>query len=43
MRSPGDENTFRLIPLALTATYRFTWLDDEYGIPVVPYVRGGLA
>jgi outer membrane protein W len=43
MRSPGDENTFRLIPLALTATYRFTWLDDEYGIPVVPYIRGGLA
>ena len=43
MRSSGDENTFRLIPLALTATYRFTWLDDEYGIPVVPYVRGGLA
>jgi hypothetical protein len=43
MRSAGDENTFRLIPLALTATYRFTWLDDEYGIPLVPYVRGGLA
>lgn len=43
MRSSGDENTFRLIPLALTATYRFTYLDDEYGIPLVPYVRGGLA
>jgi hypothetical protein len=43
MRSPADTNTFRLIPMALTATYRFTWLDDEYGIPVVPYVRGGLA
>lgn len=43
MRSGGDENTFRLIPLALTATYRFTFLDDEYGIPLVPYVRGGLA
>jgi hypothetical protein len=43
MRSPGDENTFRLIPLALTATYRFTYLDDEFGVPLVPYVRGGLA
>lgn len=43
MRSPGDTNTFRLIPLELTATYRLTVLDDEYGIPVVPYVRGGLA
>jgi hypothetical protein len=42
-RSDGDENTFRLIPLALTATYRFTFLDDEYGIPLVPYIRGGLA
>ena len=42
-RSEGDINTFRLIPLALTATYRFTWFDDKYGIPVVPYVRGGLS
>jgi hypothetical protein len=39
----SDTNKFRLIPMAVTATYRFTWLDDEYGIPVVPYVRGGLA
>jgi hypothetical protein len=43
MRSPADTNAFRLIPMALTGTYRFTWFDDEYGIPVVPYVRGGLA
>jgi hypothetical protein len=42
-RSDADTNTFRLLPVAVTATYRFTWLDDEYGIPVVPYVRGGLA
>ena len=42
-RSPGDSNTFRLIPLALSATYRFTYLDDEYGVPVVPYAKGGLA
>jgi hypothetical protein len=39
----ADTNAFRLIPLALTATYRFTYLDDEYGIPLVPYVRGGLS
>jgi hypothetical protein len=43
MRSPADTNAFRLIPMALTATYRLTWFDDEYGVPVVPYVRGGLA
>jgi hypothetical protein len=39
----ADRNTFRLIPTALSATYRFTALDDMYGIPVVPYIRGGLA
>jgi hypothetical protein len=42
-RSPGDKNTFRLIPLALTAVYRFTYLDDEWSIPLVPYLRGGLS
>ncbi|MBA3818786.1 MAG: hypothetical protein H0X17_07835 [Deltaproteobacteria bacterium] len=42
-RSGASRNTFRLLPLALTVTYRFTWLDDTYGIPVVPYVRGGLS
>jgi hypothetical protein len=39
----SDTNKFRLIPTALTVGYRFTMLDDEYGIPVVPYVRGGLS
>jgi len=39
----SDVNKFRLIPTELSALYRFTWLDDQYGIPVVPYVRGGLA
>ncbi|MEP6865792.1 MAG: MXAN_2562 family outer membrane beta-barrel protein, partial [Deltaproteobacteria bacterium] len=40
-RSPGDTTAFRLIPMQLTAVYRFSYLDDEYGIPVVPYLRGG--
>jgi hypothetical protein len=31
------------VPLAATATYRATQLDDLYGIPLVPYARGGLA
>lgn len=39
----ADRNAFRLIPTALSAVYRFTWLDDEYGVPVVPYARAGLA
>jgi hypothetical protein len=42
-RQPGNKNSFRLIPLELSATYRLTILDDNYGIPVVPFVRGGLA
>jgi hypothetical protein len=42
-REPGNKNAFKLIPTELTATYRLTMLDDMYGIPVVPYVRGGLA
>jgi hypothetical protein len=42
-RSPASEHTFRLVPLALTAVYRFTYLDEAYGVPVVPYVRGGLS
>ncbi|MDQ3334046.1 MAG: MXAN_2562 family outer membrane beta-barrel protein [Myxococcota bacterium] len=42
-RSKTSRNTFRLIPLAATVGYRFTYFDDMYGIPVVPYVRGGLS
>ncbi|MBA2541212.1 MAG: hypothetical protein H0V17_16340, partial [Deltaproteobacteria bacterium] len=43
LRSTASRNTFRLIPFALTASYRATQLDDLYGIPIVPYLRGGLA
>jgi hypothetical protein len=39
----ADRNAFRLLPTALSAVYRFTWLDDEYAIPIVPYARAGLA
>ncbi|HEY5938311.1 MAG TPA: MXAN_2562 family outer membrane beta-barrel protein, partial [Kofleriaceae bacterium] len=42
-RAPGSTIKFRLIPTAATVTYRFTYLDDEWGIPVVPYLRGGLS
>lgn len=41
-RSEGDKNTFRLFPLTVSAVYRFSYLDDEYGIPLVPYARAGL-
>lgn len=42
-RSRSSKTKFRLIPLAATATYRFTYLDERFGIPVVPYLRGGLS
>lgn len=42
-RQPGEKNAFRLVPLELSATYRLTTLDDDYGIPLIPYLRGGLA
>lgn len=38
----ADTNSFRLIPLVASAVYRFTYLDDMYGIPLVPYARAGL-
>jgi hypothetical protein len=44
MRARGpDANRFRFVPLAVTATYRLTYLAEERGIPVIPYLRGGLA
>jgi len=42
-RQRGNKTTLRLVPTELTATYRLTALDDDYGVPVVPYIRGGLA
>ncbi len=42
-RSEGDETKFRMVPMAAHVVYRLTLLDDEWGIPVVPYLRGGLA
>ena len=38
-----DENSFRMLPTALTAVYRATQLDDNWGIPLVPYLRGGVS
>ncbi|MEZ4368519.1 MAG: MXAN_2562 family outer membrane beta-barrel protein [Kofleriaceae bacterium] len=42
-RADNDTTSFRVLPLAATLTYRFTWLDDAYGVPLVPYARAGLA
>jgi hypothetical protein len=42
-RTSGDYNKFRLFPFSLNATYRLTYFDDNYGVPLVPYARAGLA
>lgn len=38
-----DTSVLNVMPLELTAFYRFDLLEDRVGIPLVPYVRGGLA
>ena len=38
-----DTTVFNLLPLTLTVAYRFDWLADHTLVPLVPYVRGGLA
>lgn len=39
----AENNSFRMIPMAATAVFRMTYLDTQHRIPIVPYVRGGLA
>ncbi len=43
VRSEGDETTFRILPVWVNAVYRFTNLDDEIGIPLVPYGKIGVS
>lgn len=42
-RAEGNGTSLRIIPFELTAIYRASQLDDNWGIPFVPYARGGLA
>lgn len=43
VRAPGDKTSFRLMPASIGAVYRFTYLDDQWHVPLVPYARLGLA
>jgi hypothetical protein len=38
----GDDTRLRLIPVSLTLTYRFEWLNERLRIPFAPYGRVGL-
>ena len=41
-RTVDNRTRFNLVPLEATAIYRLTQLADNVGVPLVPYVRGGL-
>jgi uncharacterized protein (TIGR03382 family) len=40
--SSGDTTTFRMAPLRLGAFYRFDWLQERFGVPVVLAGEAGL-
>ena len=40
--SSGDTTTFRMVPLRLGAFYRFDWLQERFGVPVVVSGEAGL-
>lgn len=42
-RSPGDETSLQILPVYVHAIYRLTLLDDELGVPIVPYAKVGLS
>lgn len=41
--SSADQNRFSVIPVALLAGYRFSYLADHSPVPLVPYLRAGLS
>lgn len=43
LRYEGYRTVFRLYPVSLGAVYRFTWLDDRFRAPFVPYAKFGLS
>lgn len=43
VRAAGEKTSFRMVPASLGAVYRFTYLDDQWHVPVVPYARLGLS
>ncbi|MSP16425.1 MAG: hypothetical protein EXR73_07430 [Myxococcales bacterium] len=42
-RSEADDTAFKLMPTALIAVYRSTWFADHTVVPLIPYVKAGLA
>ncbi|MFO7565000.1 MAG: MXAN_2562 family outer membrane beta-barrel protein [Enhygromyxa sp.] len=42
-RSSADKTNFHVIPVTVLLGYRFELLADRFRVPLVPYVRGGVA
>jgi hypothetical protein len=42
-RADGNDVAFRMMPWSLGVVYRFTALDDRFGVPLVPYGKVGLS
>ncbi len=38
----SDVTSLKVVPLKLLAVYRWDWLVQTYGIPLVPYLKAGL-
>jgi hypothetical protein len=43
VRSRADTVRFGMVPLALLATYRFELVADYFKVPLVPYIKAGVA
>lgn len=43
VRSEGDTTSFHLMPTAIGAVYRLSYLDDRFNVPIVPYGKIGLS
>ncbi len=41
LRYDGYRTVFRLYPISVGAVYRFTWLDDRFQAPFIPYAKFG--
>jgi hypothetical protein len=42
-RAAGNLTRLSIVPTALTVEYRASIFDDQFGVPLVPYLRGGVA
>lgn len=41
--SASESTALKVLPLKLLGVYRFDWAALRHGVPVVPYLKGGLA